>query len=343
MAVSVPFSRGVNFSKWFETRSLQDIVFTKFIEQDFANVKSLGADVIRVPVAFHNYTLSKNDYTLAPEIMKYLDTVADWAEKYRIYIILDNHSFHPIDPTDVNIDRILIPVWEQLAERFKDRSDYVLYEVLNEPHGISDERWGEIQGAVVEAIRKIDQRHTIIVGGTNFNSIEKLYSIPAYADKNLIYTFHFYDPHMFTHQGATWNRPSLAPLKSLPFPADKNHVPEIHETFKGTWVEKCLENYENDSKYEKLNASLDRAAAFSRERDVPVFCGEFGVFMIQSPAESRIRWYEFVCRALKERNLSWTCWDYFGGFGIFNTQFRGDFPSDLNNDIVCAMGFTLKK
>jgi len=64
MAVSVPFSRGVNFSKWFETRSLQDIVFTKFIEQDFANVKSLGADVIRVPVAFHNYTLSKNDYTL---------------------------------------------------------------------------------------------------------------------------------------------------------------------------------------------------------------------------------------------------------------------------------------
>jgi endoglucanase len=340
MAVSVPFSRGVNFPKWFESRSFKDIVFDKYAEQDFADVKSLGADVIRLPAAFHNFTLGENDYTLEPEFLKYLDTVVDWAEKHQIYIILDNHSFHPINPTDADIDRILIPVWEQLARHYKDRSNYVLYEILNEPHGISDELWGKIQGAAITAIRRIDKKRIIIAGGTNYNSIEKMTKVPVYDDENLVYTFHFYDPHIFTHQGATWNKPSLAPLSGLPFPADGWSIPKIHETFKGTWVEESLKSYKNDSKPEKLCATFDIAANFSKERNVPVFCGEFGVYMIQSPPEDRVKWYKFVCGELKKRGIPWICWDYFGGFGIFKTQLRGDFKTDLNIDIVRSMGFT---
>jgi endoglucanase len=336
--LKVPFSRGVNITKWFETHSVSEIEFDKYSEQDFINVKSLGADVIRLPIAFHNYT-TDDKHTLDPVLLKYIDAAIDWAEKLKLFLIIDNHSFHPINATDPNIDKILIPVWEQLARRYKDKSDFVIYEVLNEPHKIPDERWGEIQGAVIEAIRKIDQKHTIIVGGTNFNSIDKMYTIPKYTDNNLIYTFHFYDPHIFTHQGATWNKPSLVPLSDLAFPFNKNDKIEIHETFKGTWVEDCLNNYENDSKLEKLNASLDKAAAFAKERDVPIFCGEFGVYMMQSPNESRVKWYEFVCAALEKRNISWTCWDYFGGFGLFKTFRGGIFPEDLNKDVVKAMGF----
>jgi endoglucanase len=344
MSVSIPFSRGVNFSKWFESKNMQEVVFDKFNEQDFVNVKNLGADVIRLPVAFHRFTLEDSSLKtkLDPKLMEYLDTAADWAEKHQIYLILDNHSFHPVEPTDVNIDRILLPVWEQTAEHFKNRSDYVIYEVLNEPHGISDERWGEIQGAVIEAIRKIDSKHTIIIGGTEYNSIAKLDSIPAYNDNNLIYTFHFYDPHLFTHQGAVWNSPSLAPLSNLPFPLNDQKLPPVHDTFKGTWVERMLDNYRNDSNPEKLCATLDKAAAFSKERDVPVFCGEFGVFMIQSPPSDRVKWYELICDALNKRNIPWACWDYFGGFGLFKTQWSGNFPSDLNIDVVKAMGFNIK-
>ena len=337
---TVPFSRGVNLTKWFEFRNVQDIPFNKFVEQDFANIKSLGADVIRLPISLHNLTLGENDHTLDPLLIKYLDIVVDWAEKYRIYIIIDNHSFHPVNPTDPNIDKILIPVWEQLARHFKDRSDYVLYEVLNEPHKIPDERWGEIQGEAIEAIRKIDEKHTIIVGGTDYNSIAKLASIPVYNDNNLIYTFHFYDPHIFTHQGATWNSPSLAPLSGLSFPADKNKIPKPHETFIGTWVEESLNNYENDAKPENLCATLGKAAAFSKERGVPVFCGEFGVFMPQSQPDDRIRWYKLICDELNKQNISWTCWDYFGGFGLFTTKWGGDFKTDLNIELVKAMGFT---
>jgi len=338
MAFKIPFSKGVNFSKWFEFPNVKDIQFGRYTEQDFINVKSLGADVIRVPVAVHNFTVDGR-HTLDPALLKYLDTAVDWAEKHQMYFILDNHSFHPIEPTDVNIDKILLPVWDQLARHFKDRSGYVIYEVLNEPHGISDERWAEIQGAAIETIRGIDQKRAIIAGGTNFNSIEKLFSIPEYKDPNLIYTFHYYDPHIFTHQGASWNKPSLAPLSGVPFPAVKDRIPKPHESFAGTWVEKCIENYMNDADPAKMNHSLDRAQTFSKERDVPVFCGEFGVYIIQSPPEDRVKWYEFTCGALNKRGIPWTCWDYFGGFGLFKNIKARDFDTELDRDIVRAMGF----
>jgi len=341
MAIKAPFSKGVNFSKWFETHSFNDIIFDKFTEQDFADVKSLGMDVIRVPIRFHDYTLGKKDNTLNSGLFEYLETIIGWAEKHQIYIILDNHSFHPTDPTDSNINKILIPVWKQVARYFKNKSGFLIYEILNEPHGISDKRWNKIQGDTIKAIRKFDKKHAIIVGGTNYNSIEKLLTVPKYKDKNLIYTFHYYDPHLFTHQGATWNKPSLAPLSGLPFPLGDNKLPEVHETFKGTWVEYSLNGYANDSKPENLSATLEKAAVFSRERDVPVFCGEFGVFMIQSPEADRIKWYQFTCNELEKRSFPWACWDYFGGFGIFKTQWRGKFPSDLNMDIVKAMGLKI--
>ena len=337
---NAPFSRGVNFSQWFEASDAQAIQFTRFIEQDFIDVKSLGADVIRLPVKMHDMTQGEPDFILDPLLLKFLDTAIDWAEKHKLYIIIDNHSFDPVAPTDTNIDGILIKVWEQMARRYKDRSAYIIYEILNEPHGISDSRWGEIQGSVIEAIREIDTTHTIIVGGTDYNSIGKLLLMPEYSDSNLLYTFHFYDPHMFTHQGATWGEPSMASLAGVPFPYDRKRMPQTPGNLKGTWVEGSIKNYEYDANISNLTGKLDRVVAFSRERDVPVFCGEFGVYMIQSPADDRVKWYKFTAGELAKRNIAWASWDYFGGFGIFNKPFGGDFNSDLNVAVVRAMGFT---
>jgi endoglucanase len=336
---TAPFSRGVNFSGWFETPNAQSIPFTRYIEQDFINVKSMGADVIRLPIRMHDMTLGAPEYALDPLLLKFLDAAVNWAEKYKLYIIIDNHSFDPVAPTDENIDGILLKVWAQIAARYKNRTQYVVYEILNEPHGISDERWGEIQRMAIETIRIIDTTHAIIVGGTDYNSINKLSALPEYSDPNLIYTFHFYDPHIFTHQGATWGEPSLASLAGVPFPANSRRMPKTPDDLKGTWVEEALMNYKNDAAFPTITASLDKAVAFSRERNVPVFCGEFGVYMIQSPAKDRVIWYEFIAGALRRRKIARASWDYFGGFGIFNKQTDVDFSSDLNINVVRAMGY----
>jgi endoglucanase len=338
---SAPFSRGVNFSGWFEPFSAGGIPFTQYTEQDFADVKSLGADVIRLPIRMNSMTLGPPEYTLDPLLAKFLDYAVNWAEKYEIYLIIDNHSFDPDKPTETDIDKILLPVWRQIAERYKNRSDYIIYEVLNEPHGISDQRWGEIQGKVIETIRAVDQKHAIVVGGAEWNSIDKLSALPKYSDPNLIYTFHFYDPFLFTHQGANWGEPLLVHLKDIPFPPDKKRMPKIPAKLRGTWLESSLRNsYAKDGAPATLYRTLDKAVRFSRERDVPVFCGEFGVYMIHSSPDDRVKWYECVASALDRRNIARTSWDYYGGFGIFKTPDGRNFNADLNVDVVRAMGFT---
>ena len=339
VTAKAPFSRGVNFSAWFETGSAQSINFTKYIEQDFIDAKSLGVDVIRLPVRMHSMTGGAPDYTIDPFLFRFLDMAVNWAEKHELYLIIDNHSFDPILHTPTDIDKILIPVWTQVAQRYKNQSSFIIYEILNEPHGISDSRWGEIQGMTIDAIRAIDPERILIVGGTDYNSIGKLSAIPHYQDKNLIYTFHFYDPYLFTHQGAGWGSPSLESLANLPFPYDRSRMPNVPADLRNTWVAGALgSEYQRSASPQTLYAALDKAAAFSIERDVPIFCGEFGVYIPNSQNEDRVKWYRFVTDALNNRGIAWTIWDYYGGFGIFNTG-AGNFNHDLNTDIVRALGF----
>jgi endoglucanase len=230
-----------------------------------------------------------------------------------------------------------------MARHYKDRSDYILYEVLNEPHGIEAARWAAIQEKVVKAIREIDSRHSIIVGGIEYNSINALFGLPVYDYDNIIYTFHFYDPYLFTHQGETWgNPPNLRTLKGLPFPANAHALPKIPRDLRGTWIEQSIKNsYRQDATVQALAKQLDKAARFSRERgDLALFCGEFGVFIPNSLPEDRVRWYQTTTQLLVERGIARTSWDYYGGFGIFQTDRGGSFNSDLNVEVVKALGFS---
>ena len=98
-----------------------------------------------------------------------LDSAITWAEELQFYLIIDNHSFDPEVNTSPDVGQILTKVWPQLADHYKNRSDYILYEVLNEPPGISNQLWGSIQQQTIHAIRTWDTRHAIIVGPSSFN------------------------------------------------------------------------------------------------------------------------------------------------------------------------------
>jgi len=341
-----PFSRGINMPEWFQSSTPQSIPFTKFSEETFVQVKGIGVEAVRLPINLHSFfkSGSAGAYTPDPLFFSLLDQVVDWAEKHEIYLILDNHTFDPVASTTPSVRDVLIPVWTHMAEHFKGRGKYVLYEVLNEPHGdgITAEQWGAIQGDVISAIRSKDTVHTIIVGGINYNSIGSLAGLPEYADDNLIYTFHFYDPYVFTHQGENWGAPpNLANLKGVPFPAEAHKMPEIPKELRSTGYEDTLKNqYAHDGDPKTLAEALDKAAEFSNARGAPVFCGEFGVYMLNSFQTDRARWYTAVTKFLDERGIARTSWDYYGSFGVFKKPAGGDFYSDLNVEVVRAMGFT---
>jgi endoglucanase len=345
LAVSVwagtPFNKGINLTNWFQGQNAHQIQNNKYNLNDLQNIKSLGTDVIRLPINLHAMTNGAPEYVIDPLLFRFLDQVVDWCETLQVHLILDNHSFDPAVPTDTSIVQILIPVWRQMAAHFKNRSPLIYYEILNEPHGISDADWNGIQQRVVKAIRQIDSTHTIIVGPAGWNSYNHLSAMPQYADTNLIYTFHFYEPFVFTHQGATWTNPSMAALAGVPFPYMASRMPDCPADLQGTWVENALNDYPNTGTVGYVRQQLDVAFQFAAERSVPIFCGEMGVYMVNSPPTDRNIWYRIVRSYLEEHQTPWTMWDYQGGFGLFEKGSNELFDYDLNVPLLEALGFNV--
>lgn len=337
----VPFHRGVNLTGWFQADNARKIQFRKFSKKDFADIKSLGCDVIRLPINMHGMTSGPPNYTIDPLLFSFLDSAVSWAEEVQLYLLIDNHSFDPIASTSPDINLTLNKVWPQVAEHYKNSSGYIMYEVLNEPHGISNQVWGNIQQQAIDAIRSKDTKHTIIVGPSGYNSYNDLAQMPVYTDANLIYTFHFYDPFMFTHQGASWNSPSMVPLAGVPFPYNAATMPACPPSLKGTWVESALNNYPVDGTVAKVKSLLDIAVNFKNTRNVNIFCGEFGVYIPNSDSTDRAFWYKTVKDYLDMKGIPWTIWDYKGGFGIFKKGSNEVFESDLNISLLKALDFNI--
>ena len=340
LRAQAPFSRGVNLTNWFQVSSAHQIQFTKFTKKDFENMKSLGCDVIRLPINLHFMTNGAPDYTLDPLFLDFLDQAVTWAEDLQLHLILDNHTFDPSANTDPAVGTILVKVWTQMATHYKDRSDYIHYEILNEPHGISAASWNAIQNTVIDAIRAVDTKHYVIVGGTNFNSYAELAGLPVYTQPKLIYTFHFYDPFLFTHQGADWTTPSLTALTGIPFPY-KSPMPVFPTALKGTWIEDAFGRYGSEGTAAKVKQLIDVAVNFKTQRNATLFCGEFGVYIPNSNNDDRVAWYKLVRMYLEEKGIAWTTWDYTGGYGLFLSNSNEMFDYDLNRPLLRALNFNV--
>jgi endoglucanase len=340
---TVPFHRGVNLAGWFERDSPGEIQIYKYTRKDFQDIKSLGCDVIRLPTRLNYMTTGGPDLQLDPLFLTFLDTVVNWAKQTEMHLILDNHTFNTAINTNSSIEDTLLVVWPQLAEYYKDETDLLYYEILNEPHGIDDATWGEIQGHVIEAIREVDTKHTIIVGPASWNSYNNLHLLPDYSDENLIYTFHFYDPFIFTHQGASWSNPSMENLAGIPFPYSVEDMPELPVDLENTWIEDEFNDYEIEGTADKMREYMQLAADFSADRNVPVYCGEFGVYTPNSNQPDRVRWYDTLNSIFVQHEIPWTIWGYSSGFSFFDPSGTGMdmFEHDLDTQIIRALGLNV--
>ena len=347
--IPAPFEKGVNFTNWLEYRSADQINEHMFTLQDFENAKKLGCDVIRLPIHFEKICHAEDGYRIPEKIWRILDNVIHWCDELKMYIILDFHNDCSADSaTRDDVDEVLVPVWQQLAGRYKDSTEYIVYELMNEPHGIEISLWNEIIGRLFRNVRNIDKKHYIIAGGADWNSFAAMKTLPDFKDDKVIYTFHFYDPHTFTHQGASWSH--LERVINIPFPYDEKRMPPLPEN--PTEDEKNrFAAYPEQGTIAAVEQFFDRYAEFSIKRNAPVFCGEFGCFAPFAKHEERVNWYKIVTSLLEERGIARTSWDYYGGFGIFmmrKPQERGkwvlpQFPEDVDREIVEAMGLQMPR
>jgi endoglucanase len=156
-----------------------------------ALAKDWEADVIRISM-YVNEGGYRSDRSLANRV----NQIVDMAEARGMYAIIDWHQLSPGNP---NSDWDLAqPFWRDMATRHKDRK-HVLYDVANEPNGVSWAETKRYHDRIIPVIRAVDPSTVILLGthawgsmgisdGRNENDIV---NNPVRAE-NIMYTFHFY-------------------------------------------------------------------------------------------------------------------------------------------------------
>lgn len=95
-------------------------------------------------------------------------------------------------------------------------------ELFNEPPCVSGERWSMLQRLMFAVARSSLPHHTLILTGPCFSSLDSLKELDTSDyDKNTIFTFHFYEPAVFTHQGIFWLK-EYKYIHRLPYPPIPN-------------------------------------------------------------------------------------------------------------------------
>lgn len=316
--------RGVNLSHWFAQSPGHDYsehhLQTHTTAQDIALIKSMGFDHVRFTINPDPLMDAADPTRLNAEYVHYLDAALDTILASRLAVIVD---IHPSDEFKIRLrtdDRAVanfIQFWRSLARHLSARDpERVFLEVINEPMVEDPYRWIGIQARVAAAIREAAPRHTIIATGARWSAVDQLLLLEPLADRNVIYTFHFYEPHTFTHQGATWGASYWPYLKNIPYPSSPEIIAAL-PAVEQQEAQGALRQYgEERWNAEHIERVIAQAVEWGRKRNVPLLCDEFGVYRNFAPVSARLHWIEDVRTALERHGIGWTMWDYAGDFGV---------------------------
>jgi endoglucanase len=337
--------KGINASEWFaqSSKDYSAARTNRYIDaQDIALIKRLGFDHVRLSVdAAPLEQDPRGADGLNAEFLARLDRAVDTMLADGLAVQLD---LHPEDSYkqqlragDESVNR-LIALWRHLAAHYAIRDpERVFFEIMNEPEVADAHRWAEIQARVAAAIREVAPRHTLIATGPNYSSISDLLTQSPLSDGNVIYAFHFYDPHAFTHQGANWGLSWWKYTHGIPYPPTESSMQELLKQIPDAPARFEFEHYWLDRwDAHRIQLEIDAVSAWGKSNHVPLICNEFGVYRQFSDAQSRSNWLRDVHTALETDGIGWTMWDYRGGFGVVYKE--DGKPARVDAAVVVALG-----
>jgi len=327
---------GISVSWLEQTWNKEMLNEDKLTNADFELLKTLGFKSIRLPVAF-SYFEAKN--IPLESVFNRIDKVVKLCHLYQIKLIIDYHYGELNDNNYLTETPHIINSWLAVAKRYINQSpNDLFFELYNEPPPMNPQIWKDAAYNIVTALRKVDKKRTLIVGASNFNSIYELSRTERMADENIIYTVHFYEPFLFTHQGATWVGDQVA-TTGVPFPYNAEKFPAINPKAKGTWGETNYYQYRTDGNEQSMVDKLLIVKKWADKYEVPLICTEYGSYKKYADQDSRCRYTKAIRRSLKKLNIPAIMWEYDNNFSIFNGK-----PSlaNLPDCMKDAIGYTGK-
>ena len=333
--------RGINLSHWFAQSSTysKEHLDTHTTAEDIALIRTMGFDHVRFTVEPAPLINPNDPGSLTADYLRYFDAALDMILAQRLAVIVD---IHPSDEFKLRLkdDRQVenfVKFWRALAEHLSHRDpEMVFLETINEPMVEDAYRWYGIQSKLITAIRAGAPHHTIVASGCRWSGLSEMLALEPYADRNVIYNFHYYDPFAFTHQGANWAGPNLQFYRNVPYPSNPESVAKILDTINDEPARFNLMRYgEERWNGERIEREISLAAAWGAKHRVPVTCNEFGAYRRFVNPEDRVRWITDMRAALERHGIGWTMWDYAGGFSVVN---KADGHATADAPTVKALG-----
>lgn len=314
------YQKGVNLGGWFSQCEYSKERFDSFItEADIERLSHWGIDHLRLPVDYN--LVETEDGAYKEEGFAYIKRAIEWCTKYGLNMILDLHktmgySFDPGESQAGFFDNEVYQerfyrLWEQFATRFSGYGDNIAFELLNEvvDKSVCD-AWNRISAICIKRIRNIAPDTKILLGGYWNNSVKAVKDLAMPFDENIVYNFHCYDPLLFTHQGAYWVEGMPldfrmgfdCTMQELKAQAAAN-LPEYQANLiqADPYDGKLDENY-----FEDLFAE---AIAAAEQRNVPLYCGEYGVIDKATP-EDTLAWYSAIHTVFERHGIGRAAWSY---------------------------------
>ncbi|MEI6808175.1 MAG: glycoside hydrolase family 5 protein [bacterium] len=263
-------------------------------DEYFSIIKKAGFNSVRMPVRWSAHAATNAPYTIDTSFFARVDHLVNKALSEGLVVILDLHHYEEVMQLPEENRERFVALWAQLATHYKAYPDRLYFELLNEPNNkFTEGVWNSFVVDTLKVVRKTNPGRMVVVGPVQWNSIGKLNTLvlPA-ADRNIIVTYHYYDPFHFTHQGASW--------------AGKESEKWLGTTWTGT-----------EKEQKDICAAFDKVVVWAKKENRPVCLGEFGAYSM-AKMEDRARWTKFVVQEAEKRGFSWAYWEFCAGFGVYD-------------------------
>jgi len=329
---------GINLGGWIsQYKQFDRRHFDTFItKDDIRQIADWGFDHIRLPIDYPILEEDANPGIYQESGFAYLDHCLAWCEENGLRVIFDIHkapgySFTnnlEAERTEVNtlftqpaMQQRFLDLWGAVARRYAGQAENVLaFELLNEIVLPESAPWNHLAQQIIEHIRGIDAQRLIIMGGNNFNSIDELSTIQVTPDLNVLFTFHFYEPLVVTHQKAYWAVEMERFNKSVDYPGEVPELAPFLRTHYPMHIPRYERSFDRTLDRQFLDELLQPAKAFLEQKGTALYCGEFGV-IDRAPLQTRINWTRDFIERLTEYKIGYAYWSYKGmDFGLIDTN-----------------------
>lgn len=296
-------------------------------------VKAQGFKTVRIPVSYLDMIGDGPDYKIDTDWLDRVQEVVDYVVDNDMFAIVNMHGdgYYTVDHSwllcaedddkQTEIKDKYGKVWTQIADRFKDYDQHLIFESMNEEF---NNDYGKPDANAYENINAYNQIFVDSVRATGSNNEKRWLLLPGW-NTNIEYTagddYNFKIP---TDNGCKADGKRI--MISVHYYDPFNFTIDENKTAKTQWGKYAVKNYDNWGQEDHVDSQMALLNEKFVSQGYPVVIGEFGAQdkteKFADYNEFRRYWAEYLIKAAKKNGVVCVYWDngYNGnkGFGIIN-------------------------